>query len=136
MPFRILLVAAALVVALVAACGETAAPVSTPDETARRDASHALDAVDELRADLEDEVSRLRRELRSAEGSRADLLRRIGRLSQRLDRTLQQMAGRLDGLAGAAESAESALSEARAVARDLAVLDERLDYHVKSHRGG
>lgn len=136
MPFRILLAVAALVVAALAGCGESSNPLSGSDQTARRDAAEALDAVDELRAELEDDVAGLRAEVEAAEGSEASLLRQIEKLSDRLDRALARVQRRFEGLAGVSQSAESALSEARAVARDLAVLDERLDYHLKNHRGG
>ena len=136
MPFRILLAAAALVVAGLAGCGEASGPLSSSDETARRDAAEALEAVDALRAELEDDVAGLRDELEAAEGHETTLLRRIDKLSDRLDRALARVQRRFEGLGGAAQNAESALSEARAVARDLAVLDERLDYHVKHHQGG
>ena len=139
MPFRILLAAAAFVLAASAGCGEASNPLSSSDETARRDASQALDAVDELREELEAqvaEVADLADQLKAAAADEVALERQLARLSGRLDRALARVARRLEGANGAAESAESALAEARAVARDLAVLDERLDYHLKSHRGG
>ena len=137
MPFRVLLAIAALVLAALAACGDAGGgPVASSDETARRDASQALDAVEELRAELEAQVTSLSDQLDAAEGDEAALLKKIARLSSRLDRAVSRVDRRFDATAGAATAAESALAEARSVARDLAVLDERLDYHLKSHPGG
>jgi DNA repair exonuclease SbcCD ATPase subunit len=140
MPFRILLAAAAFFVAVSAGCGDASNPLSGSDETARRDAAQALEAIEDLRSELEADVAGLHDELEAAEGGEESLIRRLEKLSDRLDRALARVQRRFEALGGssrtAARSAESALSEARAVARELAVLDERLDYHLKNHRGG
>lgn len=137
MSFRMRLGMAALVGAALVSCGEGGGPLAGSDETARRDAAQALDSVDELRADLEAELDDLAARVEVAatddEKVRSRLSRRLEYLAKKLDRALARMARRLDAAEGAGATAESALAEARSVARELAVLDKRLDYHLGNH---
>jgi chromosome segregation ATPase len=133
---------AALLLAVSSGCADTAGALSGSDETARRDASEALEAVEELRSELATDLAdlaALREELdaqrRSGAQAEARLDRRLDRLADRLERSLARIARRVEAAEGVSERVESALAEARSVARDLAVLDERLDYHLKNHGG-
>ncbi|MQA98751.1 MAG: hypothetical protein GEU78_00415 [Actinobacteria bacterium] len=139
MSFRMRLVSAALALAVFAACGDGGGPLASPDETARRDAAEALESVGDLRTELEAELDDLSRRIEAAgskdERFRSRLSRRLDRLARRLDRALERMAQRLEVAQGAGATADSALAEARSVARELAVLEKRLDYHLRNHGG-
>lgn len=139
MSFRMRLGSAALVLAVFAACGEGGGPLASSDETARRNAAQALESVDDLRAELEAELDDLAGQIEAAgsddERFRSRLSRRLDHLAKKLDRALERMAQRLEVARGAGATADSALAEARSVARELAVLDKRLDYHLRNHGG-
>jgi ABC-type transporter Mla subunit MlaD len=139
MSFRMRLVPAALVLVAFAACGDGGGPLASPDETARRNAAEALDSVDDLRTELEAELDDLAGRIEAAgsedERFRSRLSGRLDRLAKKLDRVLDRLARRLEAARGAGATADSALAEARSVARELAVLDKRLDYHLRNHGG-
>ena len=139
MSFRTRLGPAALVLAVFVGCAEGAAPPAASDETARRNASQALDSVDELRTELEAELDDLARQIEAVgsddEKFRSRLSRRLDHLAKKLDRALERVARRLESAEGAGATADSALAEARSVVRELAVLDKRLDYHLRNHGG-
>jgi hypothetical protein len=137
MSFRTRLGLAALLLAVFSACGEGAGPLASSDETARRNASQAKASVEDLRAELEAEMETLADQIEAAEAdderAATQMGERLDYLAKRLNGALDRMAKRLEAIDGASASAESALAEARTVARDLAVLDKRLDYHLRNH---
>jgi chromosome segregation ATPase len=113
------------------------------DDRSRRVAARALQQAHELES-----------RLRTVEEELADLqgyTERFDRLSRRLDRvrdrlqgsvadlrgSLADLGGSLDGASSkadqAASEASSAASRVERVARDLSVLTERFDYHVRNH---
>jgi chromosome segregation ATPase len=140
---------AALVLAGCVGCAQPGASTGAAD-AARRDATEALESVDDLRAELTvqiDDLTTLTEKLqgdlsaRDRRDAKVDdrldrLARRLDRLARRLDRALARIARSLESSDAVASDVQTALAEARSVARDLAVLDQRLDYHLKNHGGG
>ena len=61
---------------------------------------------------------------------------RLDRLTERLTGALRRLTRRISDADAAASEGASALAEARSVARDLAVLEQRLGYHLRGHEGG
>lgn len=126
--FAMRLVAAAVSVAvLVPACGSGSgsdeAAIEKADDAAAL-AARSLDAVEAL----EDEVASLENRLDDARRKGAALSSRLDAATKRLWDSL----GRVRASAGeAAGSASSAVATAQSAARDIAVLTQRLDYHLR-----
>ena len=130
--FAMRLMAAAVSVAVVfPACGSG----TTSDEAAMRKAEDAAaaaqrsqEAVDALEGDLADLEDRL-----------DDARRKGAALSGRLDKATQRLwdsLGKLRATVGdASGSASSALATAQSASRDIAVLTQRLDYHLRQSGG-
>ena len=134
-------VVAAVTAALVAltACGGSGDSV----DEARATADTALDQVEQLTeriTSLERELSAASGALADAEAGDRDLGRRLDKATDRLQKSLGRLRKSVDAAGEAAESAAadsgSALAQAQAAARDLAVLRERYDYHLRRYHGG
>lgn len=120
--------------AVLTACGSDAgsAPTDPADATARAQAAEALDRV----ASLTDRVDRLGAELQDQERARRrmidDVKTRIGALAERLR-------GALGAVRAVAESAgvdaDAAAAQIGGIARNLSVLEERFDYHLRNGGG-
>jgi outer membrane murein-binding lipoprotein Lpp len=129
---------AALVLAaafLFAGCGPGSDQPATDDQ-ARTLAADAAQAI----AQLEDETKALTDRVAELESTGDRAGERIDTVSDRLWASLTKLKESLNEMKGisedAAAQANSALAEAQAAARDLAVLDSRLDYHLRQHGGG
>ncbi|MEA2453319.1 MAG: hypothetical protein QOG04_2029 [Actinomycetota bacterium] len=89
---------------------------------------------------LEDRVADLEADLLAAEDGRTKLSDRIDslgdKLAKSLDRLQESLAQVRSGSSEAADSAASALASAQAVASDLAVLEQRYEYHLRRYHGG
>lgn len=127
--------AAVTAAVLLPACGSG----SGSDESLRRaedalaTAERSLEAVDDLKADLKAEVSSLENRL-------DDARRKGAALSSRLDKATQRLWDSLDRIrttaSDAAGSASSAVASAQSAAREIAVLTQRFDYHLRQSGGG
>ncbi|MGH2695194.1 MAG: hypothetical protein ACRDJJ_10340 [Actinomycetota bacterium] len=124
--------ASAALVALVLLAGCGGDPESRPDGS-QAAGQPGLDS-------LEDRIVEL-------EGLVDDLGASDDRLATRLRRTTQRLQGSVSALrsslraaeedaGGALDDAGAALSRVEQVARDLSVLTERYDYHLKRYHGG
>jgi uncharacterized protein (DUF3084 family) len=131
-PGAALVLAAAL---LLAGCGSGSAEPATDDQarTLAADAAQALSR-------LEDQTQALTDRVKELETTRDRSGERLGRVTDRLWTSLTKLRASLADLQGmseeAAADASSALAEAQAAARDLAVLDSRFDYHLSHDHGG
>lgn len=125
------LVAAAVTVAVVLpACGS-----GTGSEESLRKADDAMAAAERsLKAvdALEDEVASLETRLDDARRKGAALSSRIDKATEKLWESLARIRASTDDAAG---SASSALSSAQSAARDIAVLTQRFDYHLRQSGG-
>jgi hypothetical protein len=120
--------------AVLTACGSDAGSAGTDpaDAVARAQAAEALDRV----ASLTDRVERLGSELQGQERARRRMIdgikTRIGVLAERLREAL-------DAVRAAAESAgadaDAAAAQIGGIARNLSVLSERFDYHLRNGGG-
>lgn len=128
---------AALCVALLAlgACGSEDPP-STADEQAREQAAAAEAAVETLQETTSELVERL--EDLEADGARYET--RLAAITERLWKSLGNVRSSLgdarDDSGSALSQVSSALAEARAAARELTILENRFDYHLRSDHGG
>ena len=131
--FAMRLMAAALSVAVaLPACGSG----SGPDESLVRKADDAmaaaersLEAVDELEA----EITTLEGRLDDARRKGAALSSRLDKASKRLWESLARVRSSVTDASG---SASSAVATAQSAARDIAVLTQRFDYHLRQTGGG
>jgi hypothetical protein len=118
---------------LFAGCGSGNEEPAT-DEEARTLAADAAQAVSVLEKQTDALADRID-ELEAAGGKTGD---RIDEISDRLWASLAKLRSSLRDIesssSDAAANASSALAEAQQAARDLAVLDSRLDYHL-NHGG-
>ena len=129
-------VAALCVVLLaLAGCGSEDRP-ATADDEAREQAAAAHAAVESLETrtqELEDRIA----EVEDA-GSRLEA--RLEKVSERLWKSLGKARSSVDEVRESSGSAlsqvSSALAEARAAARELTILQNRFDYHLRSDHGG
>jgi chromosome segregation ATPase len=133
---------AALVLAGCVGCAQPGTSTGAAD-AARRDATEALESVDDLRAELTVQIDdlttlteKLQGDLSARDRRDAKVDDRLDRLARRLERAIARIARSLESSDAVASDVQTALAEARSVARDLAVLDQRLDYHLKNHGGG
>lgn len=131
--FAMRLLAAAVTVAVaLPACGSG----SGSDESLVRKADDAMAAAErslDAVAALEDEVAGLENRLDDARRKGAALSSRLDKATERLWESL----GRVRASAGdAAGSASGALSAAQSAAREIAVLTQRFDYHLRQTGGG
>ena len=118
----------------VAAAGLLTACGRATDE-ARAAAARALDELSTLRdrvSELEVSLEETAEELDDARGVEARLSKDIGDLSGRLDRSLQRIKANLSEVrSSSSEGVSAAVAEAQGVARDLEVLEERFNYHLR-----
>ena len=131
--------AAVAVLAVLGACGD--AEAVDPGVERRIDrALERAEAAEESVAGLERRIENLSERLADAEDARADLAADLDEKASRLRRALRDARVAVDGVRGAADAAarqaSSALAEARQAARDLSVLGQRYDYHLKRYHGG
>jgi chromosome segregation ATPase len=128
-----------LLVVIATACGDSQGNL----DQARSAAVRALERVERLEARLQ----AVDRELESVSNQSVRASRAGQRLRDRLTATGQRLTAALTGiresigaLTATAEStmgdASSALTEARRAARDLAILQQRYDYHLRRYHGG
>jgi TolA-binding protein len=129
-------VGAALVLAVAllgAGCGSSSPPAT--DDQARNLASDAAQALTQL----EDQTKALADRVDELESSRDRGSADLDAVTERLWSSLAKLRASLSDLEGltddAAANASAALAEAQAAANDLAVLDSRLDYHLRQHGG-
>lgn len=103
---------------------------------ARRDAAQALDEVDALGTRLDVVES----DLTSARDDAAATSGRLDRLAKQLRGAIADLRESLssaeESASGAQTNASEALDEAQSIAREVAVLSNRLDYHLRNHGGG
>ncbi|MGH2729345.1 MAG: hypothetical protein ACRDJI_01925 [Actinomycetota bacterium] len=127
-------IGAALALAVVAGCGRGDLDSSTQErlDDAATGATRALDEVDTLESRVDALAS-----------SFADVRRdddRIDETVKKLRQTLRDLRASLKSVRSSAGSAASdagaALAEAQELARDLAVLEQRYEYHLRRYHGG
>jgi chromosome segregation ATPase len=128
-----------VVVALtLGACAEGGGDAAAQDATARREARAATEATEAL----EERVAELEADLSETlgEGDLKDLKSSLRSLRQNLRGAIAGLRASLHDLKGevssASSSAASALSKAEGAARDLAVLEDRFNFHLKKEHGG
>ena len=129
---RVIAIVAAL--AVLTACGSDAGSTRTDpaDAAARAQAEEALDRV----ASLTDRVERLGSKLQAQERAQrrtvGGIKTRIGVLAERLQEALAAVRAAADS-AGA--DADAAAAQIGGIARNLSVLKERFDYHLRNGGG-
>jgi hypothetical protein len=118
-----------------ASCGSGEPPGATDDQ-ARSLAADAAKAVDELT----EETERLSGRIAELEDVKAISADRLDAVTERLWGSLSNLRSSLADLRGESDDAlaqaNQALAEAQQAVRDLAVLDSRLDYHLRQEHGG
>ena len=120
--------------AVLTACGSDAdsAPIDPADAAARAQAAEALDGV----ASLTDRIERLGSELQDQERAQRRMIdeikTRIGVLAERLREALGAVRAAAES-AGA--DADAAAAQIGGIARNLSVLGERFDYHLRNGGG-
>jgi chromosome segregation ATPase len=126
--------AVVLSAALLGACGS-----GEGDEQlarAQEQSEQALDRIGELEARFDE----LEGDLDAARASNEDLTGRLDAVNGKLEKSIDKLRGSLDELetsvAGAGADADDALGAAGEAARDISVLGNRLDYHLRNHGGG
>ena len=131
--FAMRLMAAAVTVAVVLpACGTG----SGSDESLVRKADDAMAAAErslEAVGELEGEIAGLEDRLDDARRKGAALSGRLDKATQRLWDSLARVRSSVDDASG---SASSAVATAQSAARDIAVLTQRFDYHLRQSGGG
>ena len=125
-----------LLIALVCgACAQADAPGEATSETAA-----AMEALDERVATLETDLAAAQDDIEAGDEAGSRLATRIDHLADKLDRSLERLRDALDsvrsGSAEARDQAASALATAQSVASDLAVLEQRYEYHLRRYHGG
>ncbi|MFN2389665.1 MAG: hypothetical protein ABR575_08705 [Actinomycetota bacterium] len=131
---------AAALVALLALPGCSGAGASAGDDDDRVEAAQAMagDAL-EVAEELGIRVDDLEDELERARTRRGLLAKRVHKMAGRLSDAVASLRTSIaDARADAGSAhgdAASALERAAGLARQLAVLESRLDYHLRSHGG-
>jgi predicted nucleic acid-binding Zn-ribbon protein len=137
---------AILVIVALAALGVTAWGSSRGSDVAAEAAQAAEAQADRLDAALA-EIEALQERTRELETELAGIEESSGRAGSQLDRVSGRLWGSLDKLrrsvadaksanSSAASDAASALANAGAALRDLAILENRFEYHLRQHGGG
>jgi outer membrane murein-binding lipoprotein Lpp len=127
-------IGAVVACALVAGCGRGDLDTLTRErlDDAATGATQALDEVDALESRVDALASSF------ADDSRDD--DRIDEKVKKLRQTLRDLRASLKSVrssaGSAASEAGSALAEAQELARDLAVLEQRYEYHLRRYHGG
>jgi hypothetical protein len=106
---------------------------------ARADAGRALASVQRLHG----QIARLRHRLTVAHATQAAVRKRLARLSgglwgavEKLKSSLHDVQSQVSAAAGAQSSASDALATAVQTSKDLSVLQQRFDYHLRHSGGG
>jgi predicted nucleic acid-binding Zn-ribbon protein len=122
-----------LCAALLPACGDAAA-----DDSVSTTAEEMV-ATAETVADLADRLSALESDLADETDAREKMLASFDSLEGSVDRSIEKIRSALrelrSDLASGRGDIESALGQIGSLTRDLAVLDQRLDYHLRNHGG-
>ncbi|MEA2487759.1 MAG: hypothetical protein QOF16_1413 [Actinomycetota bacterium] len=125
-------VGVALVAVLSTACGTSSGP--SLDSVSKR-ASDAAAAVSSLRS----EVAGLKSQLQAAAAAKKKTLDHVAALNHQLNKAVARLDRATRDAKTAAKtassSASSALADAQQAIRDLAILTQRFDYHLR-HSGG
>ena len=129
------LVAVALLASVaLPACGSDEADEALA--AAQRRADDALDGVTELEA----RTGRLETELGDLRADGDDLTARLdalaAKLKERTERLESSIAKAKDSSSAAAADAAGALGSASKAAREISILTNRLNYHLRNHGGG
>jgi hypothetical protein len=110
---------------------------------ARRDASGALEQVQELEgrvAELESALRASDAQLDGLVSSKAEFDEELKRLGRRMGRGIERLRAAVKDarqqVSSAGENAVAAVARAAELARDLAVLENRYDYHLRHYHGG
>jgi ABC-type transporter Mla subunit MlaD len=125
-----------LLVALVCgACAQAKAPTEASAAT-----ETAITGLDERVATLETDLTTAQEDIESGDKDLDHLVTRIDNLADKLDRSLERLREALEGVKGgsadARDQAAAALANAQSVASDLAVLEQRYEYHLRRYHGG
>jgi hypothetical protein len=112
-------------------------PVSDPElRSLRAEAAQASAAV----ARLESRVADMRSDLKTLDASNERMRSRLGKVSTGLWGSLDRLRASLrearGTAAGANQEAMAALERAENAARNLSVLEDRFEYHLRSDHGG
>ena len=127
-------IGAALALVVVAGCGRGDLDSSTRErlDDAATGATQALDEVDTLESRIDALASSFAEVRRDRD--------RIDATVEKLRETLRDLRASLGNVRSSAGSAASdagaALAEAQELARDLAVLEQRYEYHLRRYHGG
>jgi chromosome segregation ATPase len=131
--------AAVAILAVLGACGDAEALDPAVERRIEQALERAEDAEKSV-AGLERRIENLSARLTAAEDARDELAAVLDAKTSRLRRAIRDARAAIDGARGSADSAaheaSSALAEARKAARDLSVLGQRYDYHLKRYHGG
>jgi chromosome segregation ATPase len=123
------LAAAVAVAGLLTACGREAT------DEARAAAARALDElsiVKERVSELEVALQETAAEVDDARGAETRFSKDLDALSARLDRSLEKIKSGLSEVrSSSSEGVSAAIAEVGGVARDLEVLEERFNYHLR-----
>ena len=126
-PARLAAVAVA-VAGLLSACGRGT-------DEARAAAARALDELSSLKervSELEVALEQTSSDLDRARGAETRFSKDLDAISARLDRSLEGIKSNLSEVrTSASEGVSAAVAEARGLARDLEVLEERFNYHLR-----
>lgn len=121
-----------------AACADEGSEAGGDDDTAGREARRALQVAERLETRVSDLESDLEETLRR--GDLKDLKKNLGSLRKNLRSALADLRSALGDAKGqigtATSAADSAMARAEKIARDLAVLQDRFNFHLKRDHGG
>ncbi|MDQ5815964.1 MAG: hypothetical protein M3516_06700 [Actinomycetota bacterium] len=135
MPLTSRAIALVVSLAVLTACGSDAGSGGGDAALAeaRAETAAAIDEVRTLARRVDELESKRLAEERSRQRMAAGLKTRIGDLARRLGDALASVREATDS---AAASADSAVAQIGSITRDLSVLEERFDYHLRNSNGG
>jgi chromosome segregation ATPase len=127
-------IGAALALAVVAGCGRGDLDSSTQErlDDAATGATQALDEVDVL----ESRVDALANSFAEVRRDREHIDAKVKKLREALNDLRSSLKDVRSSAGSAASDAGAALAEAQELARDLAVLEQRYEYHLRRYHGG
>jgi len=119
------------------ACGDEPSGASQEElDEARAEAAAATEAVDRLEARIETLEDDVAAAADASEGFTMKLRTATKGLRDSLGNLRASLADVRSGVAGAADDAAAAAGQVGAVARDLSVLEDRFNFHLRDHGGG